>query len=299
VGKSVWLLLIGCMMATSLWAQEWKPRGQFGVDSVKVGMPIWYSLAVKYPRGTRIVFPDSTYQFSPFEWEGKRVFPTRSDDLFSYDSAVYYVSTFEVDSVQWLGLPVFQLMGKDSLAHYAQADTVFLIHTVTSLPDSVNLANAVLLEDTVYRRVPLAFNYIYFSLGAAALIFLGILGVMLFGKPLTKAWKIRKLRKQHLAFRGQFHQMIMALPPADQEAAVEQLANFWKHYAERLSQMPYTKLTTKELAEYHAPLKASLQVIDKVVYGGGGVPELSDVWKTLEDWTESLFQQKMEELRNG
>ena len=76
------VLIVGVFWLASVHAFAQEPsvkvRGQFLVDSIKIGKPFPYSLAAEYPSDQRILFPDSTFQFAPYEYFGKRYFPTRS-----------------------------------------------------------------------------------------------------------------------------------------------------------------------------------------------------------------------------
>jgi len=91
-------------------SQEVKPKGVFLVDSAKIGEQIPYSLSIRYPKQMEFLFPDSNYNFFPFEFNSKNFFITRTDSLVSVDSAIFYLSTFEVEPVQKLFLPVFMIV---------------------------------------------------------------------------------------------------------------------------------------------------------------------------------------------
>ena len=81
------------------------PEGSFNKDSLKIGENLEYTLSIKYPKNSDVVFPDSLFDFAPFEFTSKVSFPTRSDSIFSFDSAIYSLTTFEIDSLQILRLP--------------------------------------------------------------------------------------------------------------------------------------------------------------------------------------------------
>src|SRR5688500_9661894 len=114
--RTIKFLSVLLMLMSSIWpllAQDVTVRGGFFLDSLKIGDQTGFYLTAKYPSNLNIIFPDSTYNFSPFEYERKRYFPTQTTKGESYDSVVYFLSTFEVDSVQTLSLPVFQLNPQD------------------------------------------------------------------------------------------------------------------------------------------------------------------------------------------
>jgi hypothetical protein len=88
-------------------AQEPIIQGQFLSDSIRIGEPTPFVLTAAYDTNQDLIFPDSTFDFTPFELSQKLFFPSvlRSDKVF--DSAIYYITSFEVDSIQSFSLPVF------------------------------------------------------------------------------------------------------------------------------------------------------------------------------------------------
>ena len=69
-------------------AQEVIVKGTFRSDSIMIGKPVAYSLTASYPRDLQILFPDSTYDFTPYELDSKEYFTTRTPEMFSSTSAV-------------------------------------------------------------------------------------------------------------------------------------------------------------------------------------------------------------------
>jgi len=156
-------------------AQEIKPKGYFLDDSIKIGEAVNYSLSVKYPREQDIVFPDSTYNFMPFEINYKDFFFTYSDSVYSYDSAVFNLSTFEIDTIQYLKLPIFVLSNGDSFTVFTEIDSIVLEHIVTQIPDSLAL-----IDNTIYKDLNLAFNYPYLMVGVVTFLFIAGLILIFF-----------------------------------------------------------------------------------------------------------------------
>lgn len=56
-------------------AQGVRVENGFLNDSVKVGQPVQFYLTARYPAHLDIIFPDSTYNFSPFELLQKNISP--------------------------------------------------------------------------------------------------------------------------------------------------------------------------------------------------------------------------------
>ncbi|MDH5475945.1 MAG: hypothetical protein OEX22_09670 [Cyclobacteriaceae bacterium] len=292
IGSTVTFLLLSiCAMG-----QEIMPQGAFQKDSVKIGIPIPYTLSVKYDRSLSIIFPDSLYNFSPFEFEGKEYYTTKSDSTESLDSVVYYLSTFEIDSIQYLKLPVFRINEKDTLRYFAQSDSVFLIELIAQLPDSVQLK-----ENTTYLNIDTAFNYPYFLIGMAILLIVIIVLFVIFGKKIRKAWQIRQLNRKFKKFILQFDVAANAVRSSSSVEGIENVVYLWKRYLEKLEKRPYTKMTTKEVNDiYNYEENEVLQVlmdIDKWIYGGMKSENIH--FDILKHFAQQRNEQKKEEVKNG
>ncbi len=298
--RSYLIVLILFIFSTS-YAQEINPKGQFLADSIKIGEPVGFSLSLKYPKDLDILFPDSLYNFAPYELEKKTFSPTKTNGEFSYDSAVYYLSSFEIDSVQYLKLPVFVLHGNDSSAVYTKEDSVILKHLVEEIPDSVSAEAAPLIENTNYINVPLQFNYPYFIIGIILLVLITIIVIVIFGGRIKRYFILKKLKKNHEKFLTRLKEL-----KKRQNQPIGQLAEsilmLWKKYMEKLESRPYTKLTTKEvLSRYEnvADVADSLRGIDKTIYSGKLDSYLEDHYSNLEQFAVEHYKQKVEEVKHG
>ena len=109
--------VLGCIVVMlaiqSAAAQDVKVSGGFLSDSLKIGERTAFYLSARYKSDLTVLFPDSTFQFTPFEFQNKVYFPTRTEQGISHDSAVYYLTTFEVDRVQYLDLPLYVILPQD------------------------------------------------------------------------------------------------------------------------------------------------------------------------------------------
>lgn len=280
--------------------QQIKPDGVFLSDSIKIGVPVTYSLSIKYPKEMDVVFPDSLFNYTPFEFEGKRYFTTRSDNEFSYDSAIFYLTSFEVDTVQHLSLPVFVLTGRDSTAVYADPDSVVLQHMVSEIPDSVAVEAMPLKENTTYRRVPLQFNYPYFIIGTVIVLLIAGLFIFFFGKSIRRYFYLRRLEKSHRKFIEDYDAVALAKDqPA--KAQTEKLLVIWKKYLEKLEGKPYTKLTTKEIIRdyHHQSIEASLKAMDRTIYSPKGNGELIRDYSAIKKYSQKIYEEKVQEVKHG
>jgi len=120
-------------------AQNIEPDGYFLEKEIKIGEEVSYSLSVRYVKNLNILFPDSTYDFGTFEYNSRTYFTTKTDSTSSFDSVVYELSTFEIDSIQYLQLPIFVLNDEDSLIYLSSIDSIQLVHIVTEIPENPEL----------------------------------------------------------------------------------------------------------------------------------------------------------------
>ena len=282
-------------------AQSLKPRGYFSADTLKVGEPVQYTLTFRYPRDLEVVFPDEEANYTPFEYLDRTFSPTRSDSLFSYDSVVYNIATFELDSVQLLTLPVYMVdtddSGRaDSTAIYADLDSIVLKPVIQQLPDSLALK-----ENINPLKIPLQFNYPYLLVGIGALMALLVLLYVFFGKQLRRQWQLRRLRKANQRFGERFGQAIATLQEHPDRQQSEAVLVLWKKYMERLDRTPYTKMTTREITQLPSgePLRDDLRAIDRSIYSRAMNGELIGHFEQLQQHTHRRFQQRIEEIKHG
>ncbi|MFT7162550.1 MAG: hypothetical protein ACI9GZ_003742, partial [Bacteroidia bacterium] len=263
-------------------AQEVITDGFFLADSMKIGEEVEYSLYIQYPKNSEVIFPDSTFDFFPFEYYSKRFFPTRVDSLLAYDSVVYSVASFEIDKVQYFQLPVFLLKGKDSINIMPELDSIYLMEMVIQVPDSL-----VLRENIAFQDVPLAFNYPYLMIGLGILAGLLIVAFFVFGKTIRKKIRLYRLRKEYEKFSASFEKGISNVRKNNDVTLIEEVLLIWKRYMEKLEDKPFTKYTTREILNsgYDQLLKDVLRSIDRSIYGRIDDEEMHKNFESLEDFT--------------
>lgn len=274
-------------------------RGHFDADTVSIGEVIPYSLTARYPRTTQVLFPDSTFSFAPFEIRKKLFFTTRTTGDTSYDSAVYFLTTFEIDSVQRLQLPVFVLQERDCVVVVAHPDSILLKFRVASVPDSLSTEKLPLKTSTAYQKVLWILNYPV----VAAIILIGALLVVviwvIFGKRIRKYFILRRLKKGYEAFLSSFNRSLEQLSSECTGRKAEEALILWKGYMENLENYPYTKSTSKEILRLARDneLHQALGSIDRSIYGGHS--SSVDSFRLLQNYSHRRFQKKEEEVMNG
>lgn len=262
---------------------------------MQLGAEISYSLSFEYPLSMEVVFPDSTYDFSPFEYVRKEFLPTVADSTKAKDSVIYYLSSFEIDQVQKLALPVYILTDSDSTAITASPDSIYFSEMIPVMPDSVELR-----QDVNLLEVNKAINYPYILIGIGGLIVILVAGFIAFGDSIRKRFKLRRMRKKFEKFTSDFDMMFNEIRKGE-KVKTEKLLVLWKQYMESLENRPYTKLTSKEIAKLSdaESFAIALKEIDRSIYGRMEADQIIKNFETLEDLTGERYQKKVWEVRHG
>lgn len=274
-------------------------RGGFLSDSLKIGERTAYYLSARYPSETTVLFPDSTYGFTPFEYGSKAYFPTQTTDGVSTDSTVYYLTTFEVDRVQYLSLPVYVVHGRDCTLVQSARDSILITQFVAHVPDTLTPDRLPLRENTAYQRVFYNFNIWMAVIIAAVVLVLALIGWLLFGKKIIRYFRLKKLQKNHANFLERYNTFVARLKASFSPPVTESALLIWKQYMEQLESKPYTKLTTKETQKLimESRITDDLSQIDRAIYGHN--TSVVDSLENLKTFAHQQFQKKLKEVQHG
>jgi hypothetical protein len=284
---------------THVCAQEVEVRSGFFSDSVKIGEPSGFYLSASYPSTANVLFPDSAFNFAPFEFDRKKYFATETNDGRSYDSVVYYLSTFELDKIQTLSLPIFQLNPQDCTVFESKLDSVQLMLSATDIPDTVSLKTLPLKMSLAYENVPYDFNYPVFFLALTVVLVAATIAWFVFGKKILRYLRLKRLLKAHRQFMKTFSSLIDGVSTTFSPASTENTMLFWRKYMEQLETKPFTKLTTTEMLRIHQDdvLDKNLHAIDSAIYGHN--TSVVESLHRLKTYTDERFTNKLEELKRG
>ena len=283
-------LLLGPLV---ILGQEIIPRGSFSKDTIQIGEHVNFTLILDYPRGLEVLFPDSSYDYYPFEYLGKSYLGTISDEIISNDSVVYELTTFELDSIQTLILPVFLVTKGDSIKVESNLDSLVLQLVITDNIDSLNI------QETIdYQKVSKAFNYPYLLIALGLLLVIAILVAVFFGKEIGRRFSLYRLRRTHLKFLEKFK--LLQNQGFGSSDKAEYLLGFWKAYLERLEGLPYTKLTTKEIVtfDHNQDFKETLRLMDSNIYGEFISSDMNGLVSKLKEFGIDRFSQKIDDLKH-
>ncbi len=274
-------------------------KGHFEADSISIGKAIPYYLTARYASNKQVFFPDSTFSFAPFEISKKKYFTTKTEKGISYDSVVYFLTTFEIDSIQRLTLPVFVLQEKDCVKIFSNPDSVYFSKRVSIMPDSVSVEKLPLKTNTAYQRVSWILNYPVIAIAAAVLLIVLVIAWIIFGKRIRRYFVLRRLNKDYQAFISRFTESLDKLSAGFTSRRAEDVLIIWKSYMEDLERSPYTKFTSREIVRLvnDSQLENSLRVIDRGIYGG--FLSSVDSFRFLQSYSEQRFHKKESEVKNG
>lgn len=293
-------LVLGCRAG---YAQEKSipypaPAGRFDRDTALLASPVHYILTVRRPPGTQVLFPDSLYDYAPFELRSRTWYPTRVlPDSTLADSAVYELMSFSGQPELRLALPVFYLTGGgDSLPVFP--DDALLHQKLGSKTEAV----ADTLEPAIQTlEVKERFNYPYWIIGISLVVGLLALANLFLGKPFQRYFRIWVEGRRHRAFIRSYDRLVQQVRQRGAKGPLERALNLWKAYIERVENVPYTTYTTKDFAE-HLPdpaLSKSLQELDRYIYGGFPPEEAETAYAVLRRMAIRIYAQKAQALRHG
>ena len=272
------------------------PKGKFLSDSVKVGLPVKYALSYRHKATADVFFPDSAYNFAPFEMVKREYFNTVTDQNGSLDSVVYTLISFEVTPVQELSLPVYVRAKRDCTRVFAPMDYVILNSIINP---NVNIDSLSLKKDT--RLIPIA-QQVNFPL-----IFLIIIGLLLitgmvfwfFGKPIRRQIRLFNFKRRYDDFRKLFQRLSRGTEDAKKRLEnIEKAVVLWKKYIERIENKPFTTFTTKEILDNLKDnrLSDALREIDATVYGGVYSSKTIASLQVLQELAEGLYRERRVEM---
>ncbi|MCF2489516.1 hypothetical protein [Dyadobacter sp. CY347] len=284
------LVLLNVLFQTEGFGQKIKPLGLFLTDSIEVGKPVYFSLSVRHNPNTEIFFPDTLYDFSPFEIISKLAFSSSTDERGSLDSAVYQLISFDVERAQTLSLPVYVFHKKDCTAVFTRPDSVFLIKS--NVVEQVKTAK--LKPETSLLPLSSQFNF-SILLGSIALI-IGIVGSIywVFGQDIYKQWQLIKLQRRHLEYVRSFNRLMRNAREKNNIKDAEKAIIVWKNYLERLENKPFATYTTREIVDNmpDEALAEALKNMDSIIYGQVISKNMAESLEVLKSGATRIYRNK-------
>ena len=254
------------MISGPVFSQQSKPQGRFLTDSIEVGKPFYYALSYRHAPSKEVFFPDTTFNFFPFEILSKKSFTSGTDEKreITLDSAIYQLVTFDVSSSQVLRVPVYIFNKKDCTSIFTGRDSIFLKKSNLS-----SLNQPILKPET--NLVPLSREFNFSILIGSSALIIGIIGAIywIFGKDISKQWQLIKLQRRHLEYLRSFNRLLRNAREKNNIKDAENAIIVWKNYLERLEKKPFATYTTREIMDNMPDdsLAEALKNMDGIIYG--------------------------------
>lgn len=269
----------------SLFAQDGEVIGsvEFKEGLVQVGRPTRVLMEITHPEDMVVIFPDSAKDFFPWEVASTEVFPTRTNAGISVDAKFYYIRTFELDSIQYVELPFYYVLGQDTLTRYTNPDSIEFDPVIEAMSDTLtlkpHLGLTYVADPPDYMLIFLVSVFIFILLLVAAV--LGYKPIMRKVRVwrLTREWE--KVKKAMGDTQGKVSQ---------QEIFIQELNSAWKKYLDQDRKIALRSLTSTEIEQVLFELD-DLEPNDKVV--------LNEATKSMDMVLYaglSFEQQKMQQL---
>jgi hypothetical protein len=243
-----------------------RPEGKFLQDTIEIGKPFYYSFSYLHSPDTEVFFPDTTFNFFPFEVVGQEYFTTQTSQRGSLDSTVYKLVAFNVQREQVFSLPVFVSLKGDCTTVFSMPDTAHLdlLMAPTDRPDTLQLR---VLNDVI--PLEKQFDYIVFVgfLVSAALV--GLIIFWLFGEILKRQWNMFLLQRRHGDFVRSFSRLTKSANEKGILVDAEKAVIVWKNFMEKVEEKPFATYTTREILDTidDESLATALKDMDGVIYG--------------------------------
>ena len=289
------LIVVVLFFGLKVNAQDVTMKGAFLQDSLKIGQEINFWITASYPPEVDLLFPDSNYNFSPFEYVSKKYFPTSIANGLALDSTVYTLQSFEIDKVQFLDLKAIVLQGKDTSIFPTPTDSIFLVELAPIVTDTTSLKT-----NLDYQAVDTEFNFVLLYIVLAALFVLSTFLLILFGKRIVRYFKLKKLQREYSSFSNQFNAYLEQLKIDPTPDVAEVALSEWKKYQQKLDKRPFTTLTSKEILalDNTQELSLPLKSIDRMIYGKKMQEKVYQDFQQIEDYSYERYQRKIEEVKH-
>ena len=255
------LILICILFSHKIYSQEIDYNIFFKEESVKIGDTITLISTLRYHKNIEIIQPDSSYKFIPFEFLDKIIFESSTSNNFIYDSTIYLLQTFELDSIQSIYLKSYIINKSDSLEILSNNDDILTISLV-------NEKNSKIKANTLLERINSIFNLKKYSIITGVIFSILILIYLVFRKKINKYFKIKRIKSETDFFKNEFDYILNKYLNTNNIKFLENLILKWKRFMEKLSKKPYSSSTTSEISIFNKNIKSikTLKEIDKCIY---------------------------------
>lgn len=284
-------ILLFFLVGSQILAQDITYEGYFRSDSVKAGLPLEYVLNIKYPKDYDVLLPDTTHNFGDFILTGRDFDPTWSDSLYSYDSVVYQLTSFSIENIQTLSVPIKYFTKSDSGIINTTRDTLFFVEYIPEVSDTLKVK-----ENTAYQPLEKLVNYPIITLFLILAIVVIVTLIIILANPIRIAIKKWALKRKYNKLKKEFHKIDFN----DKHEASRKLA-VWKSMLGVSTNLPVPAFTTDEIVKFSETSKVEkeLRSIDRFIYSNKNQDSnLNNDFLTLAELSDQILEQKLQRLGN-
>lgn len=259
------LFILFLVASIQVSAQKVQVSGYFTKDSARLGERVGYVLKASYPQSAQLIFPDSTFDFSPFVFLEKKTFVSATKEGITQDSSVYFLSNFSLEPSSYLALPVFELNRYDSITHYTTDAELKLKLNLDSIPEQLQFK-----ENNVYQPLDKPFNWFVFSaIIGGILLVVGIL-FFVFAERIKRLFRKNRERLRWIQFERKWKKLSDLLQQQPNQSTADEAVGLWKGYLEHLRSQPIQEWTSSEIAAAldDKEVFKALRTIDMIIYAG-------------------------------
>jgi hypothetical protein len=293
VGK-IGIFLSLLLLSSSAFAQSVQVESYFTQDSAKLGERVGFVLKARYPESSQLIFPDSTYDFSPFVLLEKKTFLSQTIEGETLDSAVYYVSNFSLDPSVYLSLPVYELSRYDSITYYSNEAELKLKLMLDSIPKQ-----PVFKENNVYQPIETTFNWLLAGLIAGGVVILLGGFALLFAKRIKALFKRNREKLRWIQFERKWKKLTALLAKNPALELADEVIGLWKGYLESITDLPFQEWTSSEISDAlnDKEIFKALRSIDMIIYAGKEAKS-EEATNYLLEVAKTKYQEKLTHIRN-
>ncbi|GAA0878333.1 hypothetical protein GCM10009119_13010 [Algoriphagus jejuensis] len=288
----VFFLFLG--LSFSSLAQNVQVEGYFTQDSARLGERVGFVLKARYPETTQLVFPDSSYDFSPLILLEKKTFISKTESGVTLDSAIYFISNFSLEPSVYLSLPVYELSRYDSITFFSNEAELKLKLVLDSIPEQ-----PVFKDNNVYQPIEKNFNWLLAALIAGGVVVL--LGglALLFAKRIKGLFRKNREKLRWIQFERKYKKLagLLAQNPALELA--DEVIGLWKGYMESVTGLPFQEWTSSEIADSldDKDIFKALRAIDMIIYAGKEA-KTEEITNYLLEVARTKYQEKLTQIRD-
>lgn len=287
------IVILIFIFSSQLFSQEINYQIYFLEKDIKIGDSIKLVSIINYPKEIELIQPDSSFKFFPFSFVKKENFESKLNERIISDSSLYILRSFEIDSIQSIRLNSFILNGKDCLEISSNYDTVYFKSLVNNTDQKVK-------KNMSFYEILSIINTNKLLIYSIVFICLILAVYLLFRKKIIAYFRKRKVLKSHALFNKEFEKIKKQFKTNADKNNLEKIILIWKRYIEKLTSIPYSSMTTKEIIDFfdNENLIKSLKYIDEMIYSDKLIEMDKFSFKYLLDYADSKTKELIKKIEN-